>query len=83
MMWQAKHDANKCVVDLWCTHMWVWWWHLPTPFRHSNQIKWPLIYNALIDIGASYNLVYFDNWNQLGIPATLNQPNIKVKDMNA
>ena len=57
----------------------------PPPLRtqielcgHTSKV---LYINALIDTGASHNLISFDAWNQLGRPA-LTQSNVKVKGVN-
>lgn len=40
-----------------------------------------VLYNALIDMGASHNLISFDTWNQLGRLALIPLP-INVKGVN-
>ena len=40
-----------------------------------------VLYNALLDTGASHNLLSFNAWNQLGRPA-LTQLDFKVKGVN-
>ena len=56
----------------------------PPPLRTQIELCGHIgkvLYNALIDIGASHNLISFDAWNQLGRPA-LTQSKVKVKGVN-
>ena len=56
----------------------------PAPIRSQIELQGTtskVLYNALLDTGASHNLISFEAWNQLGWPP-LDQSPIKVKGVN-
>ena len=83
---EAKNKLRKQKANVWIYKVLMYETQEdhPAPIRSQIELQGTtckVLYNALLDIRASHNLISFDAWNQLGRPP-LDQPPIKVKGVN-